>query len=738
MHLVCSTELLLRAIRSVAHLQQGKKNPGLEQVRLLASASPDGGQATLTVLGWKSQRRVGLFATLPAQVERPGQVSVNASHFAEYLATLHAATVQLTQNLSPDQGAASMGKTPEGKVLPPLQIVCRWTSAGGHEAKRSARFLVHATAGSGDFPLEQWRRNGLSVATLSARMLRAALAICAPLAQSREGKADLSDMFGVLVRFDAEGLLLTATTRWDLASQRVALSGTAAFAEPCHVLFTGSDLVWLSKVLRDEEQIHLRLFREGEQAILLVDTADLALFCTGRTTHLPTYWEQAPCYPALGRLVIEREVFVQAVARLARGAREDEIESIQFQSTGDQLLLRLAREQDDPEQMQVNLTLVSITAPLPPMLLDAKRACQLARKLQGATVALEWGSFLQQLKEKQQMVGFLRLVSEAVGAMLVMARSDIPGEEPAETQEDVAASSSPLPTNPSSQDASAVAQDPASVPVARKEPISMPSTLPSFLTGISADEALPQLAMYYHRQLLQDSQSAAFREACAWLRDQCFSAQNQQEAWEMVQAQARGIWSEREVQCLYQQAAGLLQQVLDAGGSLQPLIVGITDGFRHFCLHCGQDAEKRDAIRFFRERDRRWLLIPEISHAPRSVYDRCQFCLQPLFPTEVVIFVPAGTVKHVPGCTCQQCNQRALAFVLDVYACDRQTQQIVLPRLSQVIAPSRQQCVERAVALCWREGWYMRSEDPRTHALSALALAPLPEKNDASVHETIA
>ena len=794
MHLVCPTQPLARAAKAVARMQQGKNNPGPEDVLLLATPASDGTPGSLTVLGWKPHQRAGLFATLPAQVERPGQVSVSVSRLAGYLATVRAETLTLTQETRSDQeplptptkpetgATASEAEITEPEAAPPLTMTCAWTSALGHEVRRQAHFLACAPAEPGELPLAQWRSAARSVAILAAQAFRTALAICTPLAQSREAKEPSSDLFGVLVRFDAQGLLFTATTKWDLASRRVAVPLAPLFAQPCHALFLGADLVWLGKLLRDEEQIHLRLFREGEQAVLLVETAEETLFCAGRTTTLPTHWEQMPQKPASGRLVVEREAFTQAIARLAKATRANETEYVELTCTAHLLCLRLLRAQDDPEQMQTDLALTSLTSPLPTLLLDLGRVCQLVRKLQGRDLALEWGSFVQQLKDKRQVVGFLRLVCEALGTTLVMARSDVPAEEPASAQPSEAPvtrvdaspaqplearasrvtpppgdeSSDPSPEEPQVT-TPPVGEAPAEVPVempptvsprplavapvSRKEPFAMSFTLPSQLAGLPADEALSQLAWYYHRQFLQPSLPSASRDACAWIRDQLLSASSQQAAWEQIEAHIRRDWSEPNAPFwipLCSQAAKLVRQVMDADGSIQPLVVGITDGFRHFCLRCGQDAEKREAIRFFQERNRRWLLAPEVGMAPRAVYERCQSCLQPLAPTQVVVFVPAGTVKHLPGCTCQRCNQRALAFVLNIYACDPHTQQILLPRISQVAAASRPQCVERAVALCWRQGWYMRSEDPRAHAQSPLALAPLPEDDESPVDEPIA
>jgi hypothetical protein len=256
----------------------------------------------------------------------------------------------------------------------------------------------------------------------------------------------------------------------------------------------------------------------------------------------------------------------------------------------------------------------------------------------------------------------------------------------------------------------------------RKEPFVLAETLPASLSRTDPADALPQLALYYHRQFLQATRPRAERQACVWIRDQLLRAQSARDAWEQMRAKAQV-----DEGTLYGQAAHLLQQIGEAGGALEPLIVGVTDGFHHCCLRCGQNAEARANLRFFREQDRRWLLSPEIGPVPRSVYERCQCCLQPLAPTALVVFVPGGTTRHATDCSCGQCDQRGLAWILNLYACDQESQQILLPPLTQIQAPSRSQGIERAVARCWREGWYMLHEDTRVHAHAPLALAPVPD-----------
>jgi hypothetical protein len=150
---------------------------------------------------------------------------------------------------------------------------------------------------------------------------------------------------------------------------------------------------------------------------------------------------------------------------------------------------------------------------------------------------------------------------------------------------------------------------------------------------------------------------------------------------------------------------------MQAGGSANAIVVGQTDGFRHLCLTCSQDEDNFQRVRFFNARDRRPLLKPEVGGAPRSAYAKCQLCLQPLSLLKLVLFVFTGTAKHEPSCGCQQCNRARIAYLLSIYDCDQGTLRVRLPQLEQIAAPSKAQCLERAITRCWERGWYMLNKE---------------------------
>ncbi len=233
----------------------------------------------------------------------------------------------------------------------------------------------------------------------------------------------------------------------------------------------------------------------------------------------------------------------------------------------------------------------------------------------------------------------------------------------------------------------------------------MISTLPNM---VQADEALRLLAQMYARWFIRVGLDESREEMYAHIRDILYNAVSQKDAHERLTQLAEGmndtnasLWRV----CI--QAQDIVQQVIQAHGSVNALVAGQTDGFRHLCLTCSQNEQNFQRVHFFNGRDRRLLLMPEIGGTNRSVYSMCQICHQPINPNKLVIFSFAGTTKHTKQCLCRMCNRAGTAFLLSIYECEPQAQRVLLPYLQQVSAPSKQQCVERAVKLCWENGWYM-------------------------------
>jgi len=226
------------------------------------------------------------------------------------------------------------------------------------------------------------------------------------------------------------------------------------------------------------------------------------------------------------------------------------------------------------------------------------------------------------------------------------------------------------------------------------------------------DEALRLLAQMYSRWVMRTNAGSDREEVFMQIRDLLSTATSQHEAaahvWQLAQSisdQESAAWK------IYEQAHTCVEQLIEAGGSADALIVGVTDGYRHLCLSCSQQEENVQRVLFFNRRERRPLLALEVIGTRRSATASCQCCLQPIHPDALVLFVLTGTAKHPKACRCRACNRAGIAYQLSIYTCERDTLQIVLPALQQVAAPSRQQCVELAVKLCREQGWYMFNKE---------------------------
>lgn len=222
------------------------------------------------------------------------------------------------------------------------------------------------------------------------------------------------------------------------------------------------------------------------------------------------------------------------------------------------------------------------------------------------------------------------------------------------------------------------------------------------------DEALRLLAQMYARWFMR-ARARPLLEVYEQIRDAFYNARSQQDAYERLSQLAEVDLS--DYRRAYEQACDIVAQLIRAGGSADTIIIGETDGYRHLCFSCSQNEQNFQCVRFFQMQERRFLLKPEVEGERRSVYSKCQLCLQPINPNKWVLFTFAGTEKHPGGCQCRACNRAKVASLLTIYTCHKETQQVLLPLLYRVVAPSKQKCVEMAVKVCWEKGWYMFNKD---------------------------
>jgi hypothetical protein len=195
------------------------------------------------------------------------------------------------------------------------------------------------------------------------------------------------------------------------------------------------------------------------------------------------------------------------------------------------------------------------------------------------------------------------------------------------------------------------------------------------------------------------------------IRDVFYHARSQQEAYEQLSRFAKSITDKESFPWKgYHRAQSCVEQLIQAGRSADTLVVGYTDGHRSLCLLCSQDERNFQRVSFYLP-ERRLLLRPEIGDIRRASYTKCQCCREPINPQAFVLFTFGGTVRHTSPCHCNQCNRAGIAYLLQIYACEKEEQQVVFPCLQQVAAPSRKQCVERAITLCWEQGWYMLNKN---------------------------
>lgn len=248
--------------------------------------------------------------------------------------------------------------------------------------------------------------------------------------------------------------------------------------------------------------------------------------------------------------------------------------------------------------------------------------------------------------------------------------------------------------------------------------------------AIPADEALHLLADFYARRVAAGPPSASRPlDMAAWhayerIRDTLRQAPGQAVALERLRRLADQVEpahaSRSEETASWRAAVGKaadrVRQVLEANGHVQVLLAGETDGFRHVCRRCCQQEANFQRVRFFDHAARRPLLKAEVSNAARSLYGKCQVCAQVLVPEKWVVLVPGGTRKHLHPGSCPECNRARVAFLAFLYECEESSLTLRVPSVATVAAPSPQQANQRALRLCWENGWYLLAPLPNEGA----------------------
>jgi hypothetical protein len=222
------------------------------------------------------------------------------------------------------------------------------------------------------------------------------------------------------------------------------------------------------------------------------------------------------------------------------------------------------------------------------------------------------------------------------------------------------------------------------------------------------DEALRLLAQTYARQARRVPVGSQQEQVRLSIRDMFSTASSQQEAYEYLSALTSAIDDHENVAwSVLNQARRCVEGLIEAGGSAESMIVGLTDGYCSLCLVCSQEEEQVQQVRFFRLSERRPLLKLEVEQERASPLSICQQCLQPIFPQRFVLFTPGGTNKHGKPCDCGQCNRAGISYLLNIYEIEQSSRQVRLPSLQQIGGPSKPRSVERAMKQCREQGWYM-------------------------------
>lgn len=396
MNIECSTAALQHAVKACADLQ--RTSPEAWRVSLTAIPASPEHPARLDICAGSAQATNGVIASLPASVEEAGQVCLQASTFAETLATLRGEWLHLSQvAISSSPPSDKEVFRPFLKGGPALQLEGSAISRRGTVSTQRIRLRLSSPEVTPlALPdLAAWRASGQQLGEVTPAAFRAALAPCLSLARQRQAPTETALWMNhalVLLRCDTP-LQWTATTRGTVASTRMFTSACDR-ALLTHALFDERELHWVHRALAQIHQpVRLTLIpqEEGRAVVLLVESEEVTLFCLGTTEAIPLVWEKRSQQKATVAVTVERVALQRAVDFFSATSTGRPAPHVQV-SVHDSMLsvqgpLNLA---GDAAEQQIPV--LDGTSDIPPMMLHLRQMRRLLRLLAGPTICLEMGT----------------------------------------------------------------------------------------------------------------------------------------------------------------------------------------------------------------------------------------------------------------------------------------------------------------------------------------------------------
>lgn len=316
MHCVCERDVLLRALTISADLCRAF--PNVFQITFSARAD---GETSMEVLAWQETSGVGVWATIPADVQEAGAITVQARLAADVLKTMSGERIALSSVQIPDpEPQSEEDRFTPLSAGPAFQIES--TSEAGRRQRTRLRSVVPPAELSLETLLATWRPSGITIASLEPSALRGVWEPCLLLAKKRvEASKDTPDMdhAQVLCRFDPEALICTATTRHAVAETRLPWTRLSADAPVTHVLVDEHRLGWISQALKQETQpVTLTLVPQADSTVLLLfSLSQVTLICRATTASIPFVWERRVHAPASQVLLLSRVLLSRSLDFLA-------------------------------------------------------------------------------------------------------------------------------------------------------------------------------------------------------------------------------------------------------------------------------------------------------------------------------------------------------------------------------------------------------------------------------------
>jgi hypothetical protein len=431
MRVTCSQEQLAPVLHILSTMTRNETLPLYHSALFSAlRLAEDTELGVLHVMGMGLFGMVGGSVQLPAKVEQPGYTLVPLEPLAEYVGVQRPDFLFLSHTDEQEAEAEALVEPGEHvKLDPPTRRMPLYVKSSAMSA-RGKTSIYHAQFATFEEwrqypvpPLQEWLATGKRIAVLQATALKAALSRCIPVAREEAPvKEQAAEMYGVLIRCEADTITLCTTQGTMLLAHRITL------AHPVPAvwtgLFSGEALAWIGEALSEcegEVSIIGAEVAQTHQPILLISTAQMTWFCRSMQVPFPRSWTSTLHLPHTEELEVRRTDLIRPLAFFTNA----NIQTCELETKGTALWIRPCADKADAMQGGAwEIPGVRASSDLH-LLVHTKRFKQCLLAVHGDVLRLQVGQLERQEGPVRKRIGFVRSTSEQTTVMMSLSRREV-------------------------------------------------------------------------------------------------------------------------------------------------------------------------------------------------------------------------------------------------------------------------------------------------------------------------